>query len=586
MTKGIVISVLLMTILSCSTFNQQNGATPAKEKTAPFSKIDFKGDDIYVTVNKKEYKWLKLDAIEVSEIVDLFKENYSNKWQQRLSEDLVEYLNKLDVYPRQKESFTIEDEEGNIIVSNLKFDSKKRDQSKDHFELIYDREIDLNQVLTRQKAIEDIDQLEHLIKTKYSYVFMNKLNIDEEILSLKEDIQEEITSYDLALKIERFINKFGDGHSRIRNVRFSKKGVLPFSVHSFNGKVICTKEGELLKKDYPFLHSINGIKLSQLLDISEEYLTSNASPQFKERKRVSRLDRIGQILEIAGSSDRQLKVVLESEDGRHTSLVQEIEEYSRKRTPVPTPFEVKHFGDIAYLRIKSMAPLSDKSTLPYSELEHSKGLVIDLRDNGGGLRDILIELAPHFINAQQGFVVGNIAQFRTDEIAINHNLSDRYLYQVADEHFDEGAKLNLNSWSSKFSKSIVLEDSLYSSDYFLYIEGHEKPKFSSTPTVVLMNEGCFSATDIFLSTLKEIDGVTLIGTPSGGGSGRSQKYTLKNSVVEIQLSSIVSFQPSGKLYDGIGVRPDIEVKQSGISDFLKQTDSQLDFALDLLRKSE
>lgn len=195
--------------------------------------------------------------------------------------------------------------------------------------------------------------------------------------------------------------------------------------------------------------------------------------------------------------------------------------------------------------------LTDKNsyTLPTNELTNSRGLIIDVRGNGGGRRDILIELAPHFINEQQGFVVGNVAQLRTNNTSKNHDLSDRYIYQITDEYFDEEIKLKLSSWLSKFSKSITLEDSLYSSNYFLYIERHEKPEFSNTPTVILMDEGCFSATDIFLSTFKEIDGVTLIGTPSGGGSGRSKRYKLNNSLIEIKLSSIVSFQPSGELYD-------------------------------------
>ncbi len=154
---------------------------------------------------------------------------------------------------------------------------------------------------------------------------------------------------------------------------------------------------------------------------------------------------------------------------------------------------------------------------------------------------------------------------------------------MSDDHYEEAVQSNLKSWSSNFSQSVSLSDSLYSNYYYLYIEGHQKPKFTHAPIVVLMNEGCYSATDIFLSTLKEIDGVTLIGTASGGGSGRSRRYQLNNSLIEVRLSSIVSFQPNGELYDGVGVQPDIEVKQIGISDILKETDSQLEFALKYLR---
>ena len=111
-----------MTVFSCNIGFLQNGEAPAKERTSPFSKIDFKKGNIYVSVDNQEYKWLKLDTIAVSEIVDLFKENYHHKWQQRFSEDLVEHLNELDIYPKQKESFTLEGKKGEVKTILLKFD--------------------------------------------------------------------------------------------------------------------------------------------------------------------------------------------------------------------------------------------------------------------------------------------------------------------------------------------------------------------------------------------------------------------------------------------------------------------------------
>ena len=219
MTKNIIITVILLLFLSCNIAYKQNVTTLAEEGTSPFTAIDFKLNSIYISVDNKQYKWLKLDTIEVSEIVDLFKENYSSKWQKRLSEDLVEYLNKLDVYPKQQESFALEDEEGNVSTIKLTFDSNKREQAKDHFESTYDKDIDLNQCLTKREVIEDLDQLEDIIHSQYSYAFLNGVNVSEEIQTLKDGIKDKITTYDLALNIGKFINKYGDGHSRIQNVR-------------------------------------------------------------------------------------------------------------------------------------------------------------------------------------------------------------------------------------------------------------------------------------------------------------------------------------------------------------------------------
>jgi C-terminal processing protease CtpA/Prc len=96
--------------------------------------------------------------------------------------------------------------------------------------------------------------------------------------------------------------------------------------------------------------------------------------------------------------------------------------------------------------------------------------------------------------------------------------------------------------------------------------------------VMLMNSGNFSACDIFLGAFKGWKNVTLMGRPSGGGSGCAQEYRLSNSGIRIYLSRMASFQPSGELYDGNGVQPDIVVEPLG-TDFIGQTDTALDKAI-------
>ena len=88
----------------------------------------------------------------------------------------------------------------------------------------------------------------------------------------------------------------------------------------------------------------------------------------------------------------------------------------------------------------------------------------------------------------------------------------------------------------------------------------------------------FSACDIFLGAFKGWRNVTLIGTPSGGGSGCKVNYRLHNSLIRIQLSSMASFQPNGKLYEGNGIQPDIYIEPVP-TDFIGRTDTVLDAAI-------
>ena len=72
--------------------------------------------------------------------------------------------------------------------------------------------------------------------------------------------------------------------------------------------------------------------------------------------------------------------------------------------------------------------------------------------------------------------------------------------------------------------------------------------------------------------------MTLVGTPSSGGSARSQRITLAHSSLEIRLASMASFRPDGRMLDGRGVEPDVLVEAEP-EDLLGRGDAQLDAAL-------
>ena len=104
--------------------------------------------------------------------------------------------------------------------------------------------------------------------------------------------------------------------------------------------------------------------------------------------------------------------------------------------------------------------------------------------------------------------------------------------------------------------------------------------------VVLMDSGCFSATDNFLGALKGLPDVTLLGTASGGGSGRMTVFTLPSSRIPLSVCQMASFRANGDLFDGRGVAPDVVLRPRP-EDFLRdQGDSVLDAALVRLRKSQ
>jgi C-terminal processing protease CtpA/Prc len=110
--------------------------------------------------------------------------------------------------------------------------------------------------------------------------------------------------------------------------------------------------------------------------------------------------------------------------------------------------------------------------------------------------------------------------------------------------------------------------------------------FYAQPVVVLCDSDCFSATDNFLGALQGQPNVTLLGLASGGGSGRMTRYTLPNTKLPITVCQMASFQANGDLFDGRGVAPDIVMEPKPTDHLVDNGDSQLEAALERLKKAK
>src|SRR5688500_7507027 len=100
------------------------------------------------------------------------------------------------------------------------------------------------------------------------------------------------------------------------------------------------------------------------------------------------------------------------------------------------------------------------------------------------------------------------------------------------------------------------------------------------PLVILTSAKCFSATDVFLSALKGLPNVTLVGTPSGGGSANVNTVRLADTPVRVRLGTMVSFQADGRMFDKHGVEPDVRVEPAPAY-FVGGADNQLEEAVRL-----
>lgn len=203
------------------------------------------------------------------------------------------------------------------------------------------------------------------------------------------------------------------------------------------------------------------------------------------------------------------------------------------------------YDDIAYLSVRSFTETTGEEVrLDYQQLQTDAGgaidkIILDLRDNGGGVHSGTIMLVDYLINMDDG----------------SNPIMTRY-----GPAFDEETE-----YLGDYNDSNI-------GDFFSIGD------FDKTNFVLLVDENSASASEIVAAALKYYETAYLIGeTTYGKGIGQSVIELIDGTGVVIP--SLISLDPSGESYHGIGVDPD-QYSSGWATSF--EDDPVLDAAVDYL----
>ena len=189
-------------------------------------------------------------------------------------------------------------------------------------------------------------------------------------------------------------------------------------------------------------------------------------------------------------------------------------------------------NNIAYLKINKFGEGTDKEfdkAINEIILKDSKGLIIDLRNNPGGLLDRSISMASRLIPKGKIIVI---------------------------EEDGSGKRTSLSTLGGD--------------------------KLSQLPTVVLINQGSASAAEILAGAMHDDQGTKLIGKKTFGKGSVQELLSLPgSSSAKITIAKWLT--PNGDYIMEKGISPDIEVELT-IDDFNKNKDPQLDKALEVIKE--
>ncbi|MCH2162571.1 MAG: S41 family peptidase, partial [Phycisphaerales bacterium] len=592
----------------------------AGSKTSPFEQLRWVNDQPEVFVQSEWYRPVAIEGVQVKEILDFCTRQWPGLMKKRFGEDLPEALELMgQPLPRKVTLALVRLSDGQAVeLKGIAMSAANRRailQANRQDASIPQRPIRRRNsgkpptTISHAQALEDIEEFQRRLDDQFAYRHLRGIDLDAELDALRNSLQEMerhqnfVVSEHLAAQLNVVLAKFGDGHASA-----SHRSVMrptfhpPFLMQDAEGGVVAflPDRSGFLDNQRPFILAIDGVPIDDWIDTVRPDITSG-SPQLV-RTRALRGLRDVELLRVrrglpGGKTTRttgpqpgkSLRCTLATGPNDPEPIDVEVPMTVDRPTYGSWPRSVSTVTDdkIGYLRLAQM----DRSNVwdiraAMEAFQDTDGLIVDVRGNGGGTRQGLITLAGYLLGPDEQPWVGNVAKYRLSRQFDKDHLEARYMYRQDDPRWTDSQRAAIAAFAEDFQPEWDPGEG-FSDWHYLVLDRSDDPAefFYDKPVIILSDPVCFSATDIFLGALADRPRITLMGKASGGGSARSQGFTLSNSGVEVRCASMASFRPDGRTYDGRGIEVDIEIDPAPDDVLQGSGDRVLEAAIERIRSN-
>jgi carboxyl-terminal processing protease len=144
-----------------------------------------------------------------------------------------------------------------------------------------------------------------------------------------------------------------------------------------------------------------------------------------------------------------------------------------------------------------------------------------------------------------------------------------------------GASIEMADYLLPMGKVVVIEEDHDGNQKKTYTRGNDK--LSSIYTVILINEGSASASEILAGALRDNrDNVTVVGKKSFGKGSVQELISLPRATA-VKITVAKWLTPNGVQINQEGIEPDIEVERTS-EDYENDREPQLDRAIEILKE--
>lgn len=416
-------------------------------------------------------------------------------------------------------------------------------------------------------------------EVNYNFIYLDKIDKKAWDSTYKEMIPKVISSvndYEYYRLLQKFCARLKDGHTNIfppatydKFLSNSMFGPYRLLLKNINNKAIVTQVNFSKKEEIPI-----GSEIIEVNNIPIQlYIKENVAPYISASTDYIVKDQSVRNL-LLSPEGTSFVIKLKTPNGKFISL--NLVNSRTTETRLYPSIEQKQLLDfkwydnqIAYISLNSFNdPKIDslfRNILP--ELYKAKGLIIDLRYNGGGNSNI----------------AGDIMQYLVYENYLQHSRSytREHLasFKAWGVYLTPKDTIN-NSWNTKCY--------IYNHDKGIYSFDYTpdtidlKEKRIVLPTALLLGHSTASAAEDFLIMADNQKHMIKIGEKSYGSTGQPYLFNLSGGIYA-RVCTKKDTYPDGREFVGVGIKPDIEVIPT-LNDYINQKDPVLTKALEIINK--
>lgn len=366
--------------------------------------------------------------------------------------------------------------------------------------------------------------------TEVKYNFANfdlvpELNWDDVLSEYLPKVMQEQSNKDFAKLLVKCIARLKDGHTDIK-MKFYEifdQAQPALIVRLIEGKAIITEVGDgkdIAKANLKVGDEILKIDKKDVKEILDEeiypYIFASTD-QWRDKKAFRYL--------LRGPENSKINLRLKSIEGKHRDiiLVRNLDWGKDMPRKEHTDFEYKNIGDrISYVAINTFrtSKVVDKFREHIKSIYKSKGLIIDVRKNGGG-------------NSSNGDAI--IAQLIDKAIPGTRWKTPQY-------------RAAFRAWGS--------DEKWYDGGSDMINPGTDAPFLR--PIVVLIGPETNSAAEDFVVPLHAAGRAILVGGKTSGSTGQPLRFDLGYGV-NGRICTKRDIYPDGREFVGVGIIPGVEV---------------------------